>query len=51
LLILWDELEGEYLPVYIERRDELFSYEKYGASPAQQVLVAAYDLYSESRVG
>jgi hypothetical protein len=31
LLIIWDELEGEY--------------------PAQQLLVAAYDLYSESRVG
>lgn len=51
LLILWDELEGEYLPIYVEKRADLMSYEKYGTSPAQQLLVAAYDLYSESRVG
>jgi hypothetical protein len=50
-LIIWDELEGEYLPVYVEKRADLMSYEKYGTSPAQQLLVAAYDLYSESRVG
>jgi len=51
LLIIWDELEQEYQPIYIEKRAELTSYEKYGTSPAQQLLVAAYDLYSESRVG
>jgi bifunctional DNase/RNase len=51
LLIIWDELEQEYLPIYVEKRADLTSYEKYGTSPAQQVLVAAYDLYSESRVG
>ncbi len=51
LLIIWDELEQEYLPIYVEKRVDLMSYEKYGTSPAQQVLVAAYDLYSESRVG
>jgi hypothetical protein len=51
LLIIWDELEGEYLPVFVEKRADLMSYEKYGTSPAQQLLVAAYDLYSESRVG
>ena len=51
LLIIWDELEQEYQPVYVEKRADLTSYEKYGTSPAQQLLVAAYDLYSESRVG
>ncbi len=51
LLIIWDELEQEYQPVYVEKRADLMSYEKYGTSPAQQLLVAAYDLYSESRVG
>lgn len=51
LLIIWDDLEQEYLPMYVENRGDLMSYEKYGTSPAQQVLVAAYDLYSESRVG
>ena len=51
LLIIWDELEGEYLPIFVEKRADLMSYEKYGTSLAQQLLVAAYDLYSESRVG
>jgi hypothetical protein len=51
LLVLWDDLEQEYLPVYVENRSAIQSYEKYGTSPAQQLLVAAYDLFSESRVG
>ena len=51
LLVLWDDLEQEYLPVYVENRAAIQGYEKYGTSPAQQLLVAAYDLYSESRVG
>ena len=51
LLIVWDDLEQEYLPMYVENRAAIHGYEKYGTSPAQQLLVAAYDLYSESRVG
>ena len=51
LLIIWDEIEASYLPVYVENRSEIQSYEKYGHSPARQLLVAAYDLFSESRVG
>ena len=51
LLVLWDDLEQEYLPVYVENRAAIQGYEKYGTSPAQQLLVAAYDLFSESRVG
>ncbi|OOG76859.1 hypothetical protein [Algoriphagus sp. A40] len=51
LLILWDEVEGKYFPVFAENRGEIQGYEKYGDSPVRQVLVAAYDLYSESRVG
>ena len=51
LLVLWDDLEQEYLPVYVENRAAIKGYEKYGCSPAQQLLVAAYDLFSESRVG
>lgn len=51
LLIIWDDLEQEFLPMYVEKRVDLLSYEKYGTSPAQQLLVAAYDLFSESRVG
>lgn len=51
LLVLWDDLEQEYLPVYVENRAAIQGYEKYGTSPAQQLLVAAYDLFSESRAG
>lgn len=50
LLIVWDEIESKYIPVYAEDRNGIQSYEKYGDSPARQVLVAAYDLYSESKV-
>ncbi len=51
LLIIWDELEQEYHPIYVEDRAGIQGYEKYGYSPSQELLVAAYDLYSESRVG
>jgi hypothetical protein len=50
LLLVWDELDEKYFPVFIENRAEIDAFEKYGDSPVRQVLVAAYDLYSESRV-
>lgn len=50
LLIIWDEIEEEYLPFFVETKSEIDDFEKYGESPARQLLVAAYDLYSESRV-
>lgn len=50
LLIVWDEIEGKYFPVFVEKRSDIDSYEKYGKSPATQTLIAAYDLYSEGRI-
>lgn len=50
LLIIWDETETEYQPVYVESRNELKEYAKYKVSAGRETLVAAYDLYSESRV-
>lgn len=50
LLIVWDEIESRYLPVYAEARSEIEGYERYGDSPVRQLLVAAYDLYSESKI-
>jgi hypothetical protein len=50
LLIVWDEYETKYRPVYAERRDEIAGYETYKTSTGRESLVAAYDLYSESRV-
>jgi len=50
LLIVWDEYESDYRPFYAEHRDEIGKYEVYGASTGRESLVAAYDLYSESRI-
>jgi hypothetical protein len=50
LLIIWDELEGVYLPEFVESRKEIQAYSRYGQSPEYRLLVAAYDLFSEGRV-
>ncbi|TFV93483.1 hypothetical protein E4S40_14635 [Algoriphagus kandeliae] len=50
LLVIWDEIERKYRPVYVEERSQIQSYPRFGQSPENQMLVAAYDLYSESRV-
>ena len=50
LLVFWDEMDEKYLPIYAEKRSEINNYERYGESPGRQLLVAAYDLHSESRV-
>jgi hypothetical protein len=47
LLIVWDEYESAFLPVYVERRDEIEQYKKSGSG---ERLIAVYDLYSESRI-
>jgi hypothetical protein len=50
LLVIWDQYESEYRPVYAEQRDEIGKYETDEASAGRESLVAAYDLYSESRI-
>jgi hypothetical protein len=50
LLIIWDTYESKYLPVYAEHRDEIGEYETYQTSTGRESLVAAYDLYSETRI-
>ncbi len=50
LLIIWDELESGYQPVYVESRGEISDYAKHKISTGREKLVAAYDLYSESRI-
>ena len=50
LLVIWDELDRAYIPVYIEERSELNNFARYSQAPDHQLLVAAYDLYSETRV-
>ena len=47
LLVVWDEYEATYKPVYVDRRDEISQYK---TSTRGELLLAAYDLYSESRI-
>jgi hypothetical protein len=50
LLIVWDGYESAYRPKYAAHRDEIGEYETYETSTSRESLVAAYDLYSESRI-
>ena len=50
MLVIWDELEAEYRPVYLGSRDELNDYAQHKIAIGRETLVASYDLYSESRV-
>lgn len=50
LLIIWDELDGVYIPVYTQSRSEMSQYPRYRRDPDHRGLVAAYDLYSETRI-
>lgn len=46
MLILWNELDRTYKPYYLTDRKDVYSYR---TSAAEEV-VAAYDVYSESRL-
>jgi hypothetical protein len=50
LLVIWDAYESAYRPVYAAHRDEIDEYEAYTTSTSRESLVAAYNLYSESRI-
>jgi hypothetical protein len=47
LLVVWDEYESEYQAVYVQDMNEIKGYR---AKTSRELLVAAYDLYSESRI-
>ena len=47
LLIVWDDYESAYRPFYVPHRDEIKTYQTQGG---RERFVAAYDLYSESRI-
>jgi hypothetical protein len=51
LLIIWDNYDDDYQPLYVEERESIHKYERYESSTGRESLVAAYDLYSESRIG
>jgi hypothetical protein len=47
LLVLWDEYESAYQPAYVAHREEIKTYK---TSRSRERFIAAYDLYSESRI-
>lgn len=47
LLVIWNEYESAYQPVYAEQRDEI---NQYRDTAIGERLIATYDLYSESRI-
>lgn len=49
LVVLWDEIEKDYRPVYLSERSDLEKY-KEDRNNISDVFVAAYDLYTESKV-
>jgi hypothetical protein len=48
LLIVWNMYEEDFQPVYLDQRDKIADYQT--GIGAQEVLIAAYDIYSESRI-
>jgi hypothetical protein len=50
LLVLWDELDTRYFPVFIENRKEVEEYKLKANSPGHSRFIAAYDLFSETRI-
>lgn len=50
LLIIWDELEAAYQPAYVESREQLDDFAERKSLTGRELLVAAYDLFSESRI-
>jgi hypothetical protein len=47
LLIIWDDYDSAYRPVYASHRDEI---SQYRTENSRERLIAVYDLYSESRI-
>ena len=47
LLVVWDDYESAYQPIYVAHREEI---KPYKTSRSRERFIAAYDLYSESRI-
>ena len=48
LLVVWNMQEEDFKPVYLDHRDQIDDYKT--IIDSQEVLIAAYDIYSESRI-
>jgi hypothetical protein len=47
LVIVWDDYESAYHPIYVAHRSEIDTYK---TSNGRERFIAAYDLYSESKI-
>ncbi|MBO3700582.1 hypothetical protein [Roseivirga sp. E12] len=45
MLVLWEEGEQDYCPVYLEQRSEIEAYQD-----GHSIVVAAYHLFSETKI-
>lgn len=50
MLVVWDDLESEYHPEFVEDRSKIRKYPLWGESGGHSSIVAVYDLYSEARI-
>ncbi len=48
LLVIWNTFDEEYQPAFVSTRDDLADYKSHLSM--EEILVAIYDLYSESRI-
>jgi hypothetical protein len=47
LVVVWDDFDSAYQPVYVANRDDI---EICKTSRSRERFIAAYDLYSESKI-
>lgn len=50
MLVVWDDLEGDYHPEYVEKRELINKHPFWGNATGHSTTVAVYDLYSEARI-
>jgi hypothetical protein len=50
MLVVWDDLEGEYHAEFVENRTSIRKHPMWGESAGHSATIAVYDLYSEARI-
>ena len=50
MLVVWDDLESDYHPEYVENRTLIRKHPFWGMAAGHTATVAVYDLYSEARI-
>ncbi|MBO6494387.1 MAG: hypothetical protein JJ978_02385 [Roseivirga sp.] len=50
MLVVWDDLEADYHPEYVEDRSQIAKYPLWGEAGGHSSTIAVYDLFSEARI-